>query len=118
MGTVAVEEPWVSNMPYYQATDFVPRSLLQIAFDPLAIDMATSGWHAAIDFVTEDMLRNLGEKMPEVWDRKAIEDTIDSAKQYGNMTPEVISRLAAAGYYSFTGGPVTANVSHIFYMVT
>ena len=118
MGTVAIEEPWVANMPYYQATDFVPRSLLQIAFDPLAIDMATSGWHAAIDFVTEDMLRNLAKAMPEVWDPKAIEDTIDSAKQYGNMTPEVISRLASAGYYSFTGGPVTANVSHIFYMVT
>jgi hypothetical protein len=118
MGTVAVEEPWVTNMPYYQATDFIPRSLLQIAFDPLAIDMATSGWHASIDFVTEDMLRNLAEKMPDVWDPKAIEDTISSAKQYGNMTPEVIARLAAAGYYSFTGGPTTANVSHIFYLVT
>lgn len=118
MGTVGVEEPFVSNLPYYEGTDFVPRSLLQIAFDPLAIDMASSGWHAAIDFVTEDMLRSLAEKMPNVWDPAAIEETISSGKQYGNMTPEVIARLAAAGYYSFTGGPTTANVSHIFYMVT
>jgi len=118
MGTVAVEEPFVSNQPYFEATDFIPRSLLQIAFDPLALDMASSGWHAAIDFVTEDMLVQLGEKMPQVWDPTAIQNVVDSAKQYGNMTPEVISRLAAAGYYSFTGGPSTANVSHVFYMVT
>lgn len=118
MGTVAAEEPFVVNHPYYEGTDFVPRSLLQIAFDPLAIDMASSGWHAAIDFVTEDMLKDLAEKMPDVWDPIAIQTVCDSAKQYGNMTPEVIARLAAAGYYSFTGGPSTANVSHVFYMVT
>ncbi|PWT87988.1 MAG: hypothetical protein C5B54_11355 [Acidobacteria bacterium] len=118
MGTVAIEEPFISNRPYYEATDFIPRSLLQIAFDPLAIDMTTSGWHATIDFVTEDMLKNLAQKMPQVWGPKAIQNTVDSAKQYGNMTPEVIARLAAAGYYSFTGGPVTANVSHVFYLVT
>ena len=118
MGTVAIEEPFVSHQPYYQATDFIPRSLLQVAFDPIAIDMNTSGWHATIDFLTEDMLRDLGQREPQTWDAKRIEDTISSAKQYGNMTPEVIARLAAAGYYSFTGGPVTANVSHVFYVVT
>lgn len=118
MGTVAIEEPFVSNLPYYEATDFIPRSLLQIAFDPMAIDIPTSGWHAAIDFVTEDMLRDLARRMPDVWDEDAIEKAIDSGKQYGQLTPEVIARLAAAGYYSFTGGPVTSNVSHIFYMVT
>jgi hypothetical protein len=118
MGTVAVEEPFVSNKPYYEATDFIPRSLLQIAFDPIAIDIQRSGWHASIDFVTEDMLRDLAQKMPEVWDKEVIEEVCDSAKQYGNMTPEVIARLAAAGYYSFTGGPTTANVSHVFYLVT
>jgi hypothetical protein len=80
--------------------------------------MAMSGWHAAIDFVTEDQLKELAAKMPDVWDPAAIESVVDSAKQYGNMTPEVISRLSAAGYYSFSGGPVTANVSHVFYMVT
>lgn len=117
-GTVAVEEPFVARQPYYEATDFVVRSLLQIAFDPLCIDISQSGWHAAIDFVTEDQLLDLAAKMPDVWDPQAIQTVVDSAKQYGNMTPEVISRLAAAGYYSFTGGPVTANVSHVFYMVT
>lgn len=118
MGTVAVEEPWVVNRPYFEGTDFVPRSLLQIAFDPLAIDISLSGWHGYIDFVTEDTLKDLAEKMPDVYDPTAIQHVLDSAKQYGNMTPEVISRLAAAGYYSFTGGPTTANVSHVFYMVT
>ena len=118
MGTVGIEEPFIVNQPYYEATDFIPRSLLQMAFDPLAIDIASSGWHAFIDFVTEEMLVQMAKKMPDVWDPDAIQTVIDSAKQYGNMTPEVISRLAAAGYYSFTGGPTTANVSHIFYMVT
>lgn len=117
-GTVGVEEPFVSNKPYFEATDFVPRSLLQVAFDPLAIDISQSGWHAFIDFVTEDTLKQLALKSPDVYDPQVIQSVLDSAKQYGNMTPEVISRLAAAGYYSFTGGPTTANVSHVFYMVT
>ena len=118
MGTVGIEEPFVSNKPYFEATDFVPRSLLQLAFDPLCIDIADSGWHAFIDFVTEDTLKQLALHSPDVYDPKVIQTVLDSAKQYGNMTPEVIARLAAAGYYSFTGGPTTANVSHVFYMVT
>lgn len=118
MGTVGIEQPFVSNKPYYEATDFVPRSLLQIAFDPMAIDMAASGWHAFIDFMTEDQLRAMAQAMPDVWDKTAVEAAIGSAKQTGNMTPEVVSRLAAAGYISFTGGPSTANVSHIYYVVT
>ncbi len=118
MGTVVIEEPFVSNMPYYEATDFIPRSLLQVAFDPLCIDISQSGWHGFIDFVTEDTLRDLATRMPDVYDGAKIEELISSSKQYGNMTPEVISRLAAAGYYSFSGGPSTANVSHVFYMVT
>lgn len=118
MGTVGVEEPFVSNKPYFESTDFIPRSLLQLAFDPLCIDIADSGWHAFIDFVTEDTLKQLALNSPDVYDPKVIQTVLDSAKQYGNMTPEVISRLAAAGYYSFSGGPTTANVSHVFYMVT
>ncbi len=118
MGTVGVEEPFVSNKPYFEATDFIPRSLLQVAFDPLAIDISQSGWHAFIDFVTEDTLTQLAQNSPDVYDPEVIQSVLDSAKQYGNMTPEVIARLAAAGYYSFTGGPTTANVSHVFYMVT
>ena len=118
MGTVGIEEPFVCNPPYYEATDFIPRSLLQIAFDPLAIDIKESGWHAFIDFVTEDTLKGLALSAPDVYDPAVIDDVCNSAKQYGNMTPEVIARLASAGYYSFTGGPTTANVSHVFYMVT
>jgi hypothetical protein len=118
MGTVGVEEPFVSNKPYFEATDFIPRSLLQVAFDPLCIDISQSGWHAFIDFVTEDTLKQLALNAPDVYDPQVIQTVLDSAKQYGNMTPEVIARLAAAGYYSFTGGPTTANVSHVFYMVT
>lgn len=118
MGTVGIEEPFVSNRPYFESTDFIPRSLLQVAFDPLCIDISQSGWHAFIDFVTEDTLKQLALNSPDVYDPKVIQQVLDSAKQYGNMTPEVISRLAAAGYYSFTGGPTTANVSHVFYMVT
>lgn len=118
MGTVGIEEPFVSHRPYYEATDFIPRSLLQVAFDPLAIDIAQSGWHAFIDFVTEDTLKQLAVNSPDVYDPQVIQSVLDSAKQYGNMTPEIIARLAAAGYYSFAGGPTTANVSHVFYMVT
>lgn len=116
MGTVAVEEPWVVNMPYWEGTDFVPRSLLQVAFDPLVFDISMSSWHAVIDYVTEEQLRDLYRKMPEVWDKAAIESAITSSANAKSISPEVNSRLASAGYQTYSGS--SAAVSHIYELVT
>lgn len=115
-GTVAVEEPWTVNMPYWESTDFIPRSLLQIAFDPLSFDISTSPWHAVIDYLTEDQLRDLYRKMPQVWDQAAIEKAISSSASAKSISPEVNARLASAGYQTYSGQG--SNVSHIFELVT
>lgn len=114
-GTVPVEQPWMMNLPYWESTDFIPRSLLQVAFDPLAFDIASSGWHALIDYVTEDQLRQLAIKNPDVWDREAIESAIDASQDMKNLSPEVTARMTSAGYQTYSGGH---GPSHIYQLVT
>lgn len=114
-GTVCVEEPWAVNMPYYEGTDFIPRSLLQTAFDPLCFDISLSPWHATIDFVTEDQLRIMAQKMPDVWDPQAIEDAVSLSSDMKNLSPELLARMSAAGYTTYGGSG--SNTSHIYQLV-
>lgn len=116
-GTVPFEEPWVVNKPYYEGTDFCPMSLLQVAFDPLCFDISLSPWHAKIDYLTEDQLRSMAKKMPDVWDPQAIEDAIAGSMSMKNLSPEVLARMTTAGYttYSGTGG---TNISHVYQLIT
>lgn len=116
-GTVPFEEPWTVNMPYYEATDFCPLSLLQLAFDPLCFDISMSPWHAKVDYLTDGQLRAMAKKMPDVWDPQAIEDAIAASASMKNLSSEVLARMTAAGYqtYSGSGG---SNVSHIYQVVT
>lgn len=109
-GTVGIEQPWVVNMPYFEATDFVPRSLLQLAFDPLCFDISLSSWHGIIDYVTPDYLRMLAKKMPEVWDPEAIEKAIASSQDAKNVSPEVLQRMSQAGYNIYGGSGRVSNV--------
>lgn len=115
-GTAIVEEPWIVNTPYFEATDFMPRSLLQTAFDPLCMDIASSPWKAVIDYVTEDQLRYMAQQMPDIWDAEAIELAITSSRDMKNLSPELIARLTAAGYMSnnASGG----NISSIYQLIT
>lgn len=115
-GTAIVEEPWVVNTPYFEATDFMPRSLLQTAFDPLCTDIASSPWKAVIDYVTEDQLRYMAQQMPDIWDAEAIELAITSSRDMKNLSPELIARLTSAGYMSnnASGG----NISSIYQLIT
>jgi len=115
MGTVAVEEPWTVNMPYFEATDFMPRSLLQVAFDPLCFDISLSPWHAMIDFVTPDQLRDLARRMPDVWDGDAISKSIADSSDVKNVPSEVMARLSNAGYNNYAG---SGSVSSIMQLVT
>lgn len=115
-GTLPFEEPWTVNQPYYEATDFCPLSLLQFAFDPLCFDITLSPWHAKIDYVTDGQLRMLAKRMPDVWDPSAIEEAITASQSMKNLSPEVLSRMTAAGYqtYSGTGG---VNVSQVYQLI-
>lgn len=115
-GTVGFEQPWIVNMPYYEATDFQPISLLQLAFDPLCFDISMSPWHAKISYLTEDQLRDMAKKMPDVWDAQAIEDAIAASASMKNLSPAVLLRMTAAGYstYSGTGG---TNISHVYQLI-
>jgi len=113
MGTVGVEEPWMVNMPYFESTDFIPRSLLQIAFDPNCYDISLSSWHAFIDYVTPDQLRALGQKMPDVFDPESIENAIGSGEQ-GKVSSEVISRMTGAGYQNWS----SSGKSNILQLIT
>lgn len=115
-GTVIVEEPWTIAMPYYEATDFTPRSLLQTPFDPLCFDISSSPWKAVIDYLTEDQLRELGRRMPEVYDAPAIEESITSSQDMKNLAPEVLARLSQAGYSTYSG--TGSNTSKIYQLIT
>lgn len=111
-GTVPVEEPWVVNGRYWESTDFMPRSLIQFAFDPLCFDMSLSGWHCVVEYVTEDQLRMLYKTMPNVWSRQAIEEAISASSSTKNLSPELLARFTAGGYSSYTSGgsSVTSNI--------
>ena len=115
-GTVPVEEPWVMNLPYWESTGFIPRSLLQVAFDPMAFDISMSGWHAVIEFVTEDMLLDLPRRMPGVWDEEMIRSCIDLSSSEKNLSPELLARLSSAGYTNYAGD--SNKTSHLYQLVT
>lgn len=115
-GTVPIERPWVRCLPSLEATDFIPRSLLQVAFDPLCMDITLSPWHATIDFVTEEQLMKAARDMPEVFDPIAIQGCIGGSSGENKMSPEIIQRLANAGYLSF--GSQSTKTSKIHYLVT
>jgi hypothetical protein len=115
-GTLPVERPWIRCLPNLEATDFVPRSLLQVAFDPLCFDITMSPWHATLDYVTEEQLLRAAREMPEVFDQGAIQSVLNGAGQASKMTPEILSRLIAAGYLS--AGADGGKTSKIYYVVT
>lgn len=112
-GTVAVEEPWVVNMPYFEATDFNPRSLLQVAFDPLCFDISLSPWHAVIEYMTADQLRALAIKMPDVWDAEAIEQAITATADTKSLSPELTQRMVNAGYQTYSGNNGPSSVLQV-----
>lgn len=112
-GTVGIEQPWVVNMPYFESTDFLPRSLLQMAFDPLSFDIGLSSWHAVIDYVTSDQLRALGRKMPDVWDQDAIDKAVVSGQDTKTISPEIQSRMTTAGYNTYSGYSKPSNLMQL-----
>ena len=106
-GTQFVERPWVTVRKFgaieFEGLDFVPRSLLQSAFDPHVLNPNDSTWSAFIDYVSDDWLRDRAEEDSEHWDGAEIEKAIglrsDSESSYSKRLSE---RRQKAGY---TDGP-------------
>lgn len=115
-GTELHELPWVVNLPYWEATDFVPRSLLQMAFDPLVFDISQSPWYAIVDFFTEGQIRAEAKKMPDIWDQEAMEKAISNSANTKGLSSELTARLANAGYSSYSSN--SNNTSRLFQVTT
>jgi hypothetical protein len=101
-GTTICEERWkmipAAKKTLIEGTEFVPRSLSQVAFNLAVPDITESDWYATIDFVSARALRAMAKNNPDLWDSKQIEDAIEQGKDK-NHIPEVIKRRRrAAGY--------------------
>ncbi len=101
-GTVIVEEPWKmtpnAKNPVVEGTDFVPRSLSQVAFNTAVPDISESDWFATIDFVTANEMRAKAKRSPKLWDAAEIEDAIDASKDKNRMPEHIKDRRRSAGY--------------------
>jgi hypothetical protein len=102
MGTQIVEHPYTmrswDGQIIYESLDFVPRSLIQCAFDPGVIFIEKSPWFAFFDYFTEDQLLDKAEQDPEHWDPIAIQKAIDQYKGQGGKNKAIDSRKTRAGY--------------------
>lgn len=106
-GTQPVEVPWYMEQSngqiYFEGTDFVPRSLLQFAFDPAVPDIRLSDYHTVMDFVSAARLQNLAKGSPGVWDGAKVQQAVDECRDIKNINPRVVQRLQAAGYTTTDG---------------
>lgn len=104
-GTVIVEEPWVS-FPFgsrnaiTKGTDFIPRSLLQIGFDPSCSDIEESDWLSLTDWVTPIKLKKLINQdiNGETWNKELIGKAIDENGNFRALPRKVQERKTQAGY--------------------
>ena len=110
-GSLIVECPFVSipygsGQPYFEGTDFVPRSLLQVGFDPYVYDIELSDYIFTIDYVTKYKLRELSSTAEEVWDRQFVEAAVSeqetgshsSTGMKTNVWSKIEERKQRAGY--------------------
>jgi hypothetical protein len=101
-GTQIVEQPWHMEVgngeTYFEGTDFIPRSLLQFAFDPSVPDIKLSDFHTVMDFVSASRLRLIAKSSPGVWDAEVIERAITECKDVSQVNQRVRDRLSKAGY--------------------
>jgi hypothetical protein len=81
-GTQFVETPWRQRRRpdgalEYEGLAFVPRSLLQCAFDPNVFDIDETPWLVFIDYLTKDQLLDRADQDPENWDPEQIQRAVD-----------------------------------------
>lgn len=105
-GSVIVEEPFeiISVTPFGRmmpATKFIPRSLLQVAFDRNSFSIDEADWLTTSDLKSNNYLMNLADSDPDgdTWIRSEIEAAInDEAIDGTGLSTYIINRLNSAGY--------------------
>lgn len=102
-GTQFVETPWIRVERFgrlqYEGLGFVPRSLLQCAFDTRVMDANLTPWCAFIDYMTEDQLLDKADEDQEHWNPIQIQKAIDQFKVHSSQISDRISaRRQKAGY--------------------
>ena len=103
-GTQVWEEPYVSfpngaQNPIFQGTDFIPLSLLQVAFRSGVYDMNHSDFLAPIHHFNSNYLRFIANS--PVWKKDVIEEGIKEKETEGNASyakSSIESRRQEAGY--------------------
>lgn len=103
-GSSPVELPWEQNQMFgKEGPGFMPRSLLQFAFDPFVAEMDQSSWFGTIDFKSNEELRRLALNSPDVWEDKFIIKGLD-AKASETFNVWIAERLNTAGYNQIVKG--------------
>ena len=104
-GTVIIEEafvpfPFGSPNTIAKGTDFIPRSLLQVAFESSCSDIEDADWIAITDWITVDKLKKFvkSDLSGTTWDKENIGKAIESNGNYRSLPRRVQERKIQAGY--------------------
>lgn len=101
-GGLFYDEPWVASAPTdpgWEATDFRPKSYLNIAFDRRASDVNEGEFISTFDYVNKYRLMWLIANDPHrVWNKEGIEGALSMAPGTDATTQRVKNRMSSAGY--------------------
>lgn len=101
-GTQIIEKPWIqkkrNGQLMWEGLGFVPRSLLQCAFDPYVLNIQESPWIAFLDYKSKDQLLDLADTDPDHWNPQQIELAVDSTANSSSASTQLETRRRRAGY--------------------
>jgi len=101
-GTTIVETPWATEFKngrlLWESLNYVPRSLLQCAFEPNVFAIEESPWFAFLDYFHEDQLLDFAQYDPKNWDPIQIQKAIEASKDKNQISSRLEERRRRAGY--------------------
>lgn len=100
-GSLFIDEPYtVSEDGLIEYTDFIPKGLLEVAFDRTVQDIRRANWIAPSYFVNATSLRRMAaeDRSESVWRRAAVDAAVAGAQTTENIPARVRERLQSAGY--------------------
>ena len=95
-----VDEPWIDNGDY-EATDFRPKSMLNIYYDRRCRNMDESDFSGTIDYVSRFRLAWLVQNdANNIWNKKGVKATLNESisSTPATYSTHLINRLKSAGY--------------------
>lgn len=102
-GTGIVETPYMQHYENgilkWESLGFMPRSLLQCAFEPTTIFLEETPWLAFLDYYSDEQLLDKAESDPDNWNPQMIQTAIDnSSASSGSVSSRIEERRQRAGY--------------------